>query len=145
MSFIEGEAIGVTGWKPLINTNNLARYYEAHSQFPEISCAKAVIPFDYPAIKRVPNEDVSSGVLQEFLNWYVCREVGRAYQQVLSVDDNLNLYTGDFATIQNSDIFGGKAVKMVVVEKKALYPGGNVFTFSLPCAVTGILPEELPE
>ena len=145
MSFIEGEAIGVTEWKPLINTNNLARYYEAHSQYPEISCAKAVIPFDYPVIKRVPNEDVSSGVLQEFLNWYVCREVGKAYQQVLSVDDNLNLYTGDFATIQNSDIFGGKAVKMVVVGKRALYPGGNIFTFSLPCAVTGILPEELPE
>lgn len=144
MSFIEGEAVGVTSWKNIGNSEGLYRYYEIHSQFPEAASAHAVVPVDYPSIYRGVKPDSADGTLQEYTNWYACRQIGKAYKYEIEVNDNLPLYAGDFVNFKSESCNVFNIQKMIVEYRKAKYPTGNIFILTLPCAYTGKIPEVLP-
>lgn len=144
ISFNEGEAVGVTSWKSIGNSTGLCRYYEIHTQHPEPTVACAVVPIEYPTICRGIKPDSADGTLQEYTNWYACRCIGKAYKYELCINDNLPIYAGDFVNFKSESCNVFDSQKMIIEDKRANYPVGNIITLTLPCAYTGIIPKELP-
>jgi len=144
ISFIEGSAIGVTAWKPKFKTENLARYYEAHTQFPVSASAVAQIPFDLPITKRVIKKDATEGGIQDFANWSACRAIGDAFKVVLELDDSINIVSGNYAVIKSETCGIYEETEMIVENVLHYDPIGMQIQFTLPCAYTGVIPESLP-
>ena len=144
MSFVEGEAVGVTDWKAEFLTEDLARYYVALTQYPEPAQATAQIPYDLPVTKRVPADDAYSGSLAEFANWYACRSIGNAIKFKLSVNDFFNLKKGDFVYLKSPSCYLFEETKVIVEEFEQDGDKGNSIVLTLPCAYTGVIPESLP-
>lgn len=144
MSFIEGETVGVTDWKSVFTTEELARYYVAMTQYPEPACAVAEIPFNLPVTKRIPDEDAYSGNLEDFARWYACRRIGDAFKVQLKVNDFFNLKKGDFVYLQSPSCYIFEETKMIVEDFEQDSEDGNTIILTLPCAYTGDIPERLP-
>lgn len=144
MSFLEGETVGVTGWKSAFSTENLARYYVAMTQYPEPDCVVVEIPYDLPITKRIPNEDAFSGSLADFANWKACRYIGDAFKVELEVNDFFNLNKGDFVYIKSPSCYLFEETKMIVEDFEQDSMEGNKIILTLPCAYTGVIPQELP-
>lgn len=144
MSFIEGETVGVTSWRSEFKTEGLARYYVALTQFPEPACAVSEIPYNLPVTKRILEEDVYSGGLQDFTDWYACRQIGDAFKVKLEVNDFFNLKKGNIVLVKSPSCYIFEETKMIVEDFEQDSKSGNVMVLTLPCAYTGVIPETLP-
>ena len=144
ISFIEGQTVGITSWKPKFKTEGLGRYYEAHTQFPVSASAVAQIPFDLPIIKRTAKNDATDGGIQDFANWFACRSIGEAFKAIIDVDDLINLQSGEFSVFQSGSCKIYDETEMIIENIIFLCPTGMEIQLTLPCAYTGIIPESLP-
>ncbi len=144
ISFLEGETIGVTGWKSIFSTENLARYYVAMTQYPEPDCVVVETPYNLPITKRISDDDAFSGSLTDFANWKACRYIGEAFKIELEVNDFFNLKKGDFVYIKSPSCYIFEETKMIVEDFEQDSLEGNKITLTLPCAYTGVIPKELP-
>lgn len=144
ISFIEGQTIGVTSWEPIFNTEDLARYYEAHSQYPVSSVGMAQIPFNLPITKRVIKEDATDGGMDDYARWFACGAIGDAFKVLLQIHDNLKLSAGDFAFLQSKTCFFEEETEMIIEDIEYVYPVGMLVLLTLPCTYTGIIPDSLP-
>ena len=144
-SFILGNST-ITNWLPLYNYDNLARYYEIYSQFNTNS--KELIVFEaikLPITKRIINNEINEGILSNYANWLICREIGKAIKVQIEINGNLSeINTGDYVNIQNNKI-GFKSETQMLIENKIInYPNKTILTLTLPCAYNGTLPDTLP-
>ncbi|HSQ98084.1 MAG TPA: hypothetical protein VLL98_05215 [Rickettsiales bacterium] len=143
-SFILGDST-ISNWLPLYNYDNLARYYEVYSQFNTNSKELIVFePIKLPITKRIINNEINEGILSNYANWLICREIGKAIKVQLEINGNLSeINTGDYVNIQNNKI-GFKTETQMLIENKIInYPNKTILTLTLPCAYNGILPNEL--
>ncbi|HSQ98264.1 MAG TPA: hypothetical protein VLL98_06160 [Rickettsiales bacterium] len=144
-SFILGDST-ISNWLPLYNYDNLARYYEVYSQFNTNSKELIVFePIKLPITKRIINNEINEGIISNYANWLICREIGKAIKVQLEINGNLSeINTGDYVNIQNNKI-GFKSETQMLIENKIInYPNKTILTLTLPCAYNGILPDTLP-
>lgn len=144
-SFILGDST-ISNWLPLYNYDNLARYYEIYSQFNTNSKELIVFePIKLPITKRIINNEINEGIISNYANWLICREIGKAIKVQLEINGNLSeINTGDYVNIQNNKI-GFKSETQMLIENKIInYPNKTILTLTLPCAYNGTLPDTLP-
>jgi len=144
-SFILGNST-ISNWLPLYNYDNLARYYEVYSQFNTNS--KELIVFEsikLPITKRIINNEINEGIISNYANWLICREIGKAIKVQVEINGNLQeVNTGDYVNIQNTKIGFKSETQMLLEHKTINYPNKTILTLTLPCAYNGILPDTLP-
>ena len=149
-SFILGDT-SICSWLPIYNYDNLARYYEIYSQFNTNS--KELITLEaikLPITKRIINNEINEGILREYGNWIVCREIGKAIKLQIDINGTLNnknikeLEVGNTINIQNKLIGFEKETEMLIETKIVNYPDKTSLILTLPCAYNGIVPDKLP-
>ena len=148
-SFILSDT-SICNWLPIYNYDNLARYYEIYSQFNTNS--KELITLEaikLPITKRIINNEINEGILKEYGNWIVCREIGKAIKLQLDINGSSNksikeLNVGDTINIQNKLIGFEKETEMLIETKIVNYPDKTSLILTLPCAYNGIVPDKLP-
>ena len=152
-SFILGETT-IYNWLPIYNYDNLARYYEIYSQFNTNS--KELITLEtikLPITKRIINNEINEGILQEYGKWIVCREIGKAIKVQIDININANANTdknlnnlniGDIVGIQNKLIGFKEETEMLIENKIVNYSHKITLILTLPCAYNGVIPNELP-
>lgn len=136
----------ISNWLPLYNYDNLARYYEIYSQFNTNS--KELIVFEaikLPITKRIINNEINEGIISNYANWLICREIGKAIKVQIEVNGNMpEINTGDYVNIQNNKI-GFKSETQMLIENKIInYPDKTILILTLPCVYNGTLPDTLP-
>lgn len=149
-SFILGDS-SIYNWLPIYNYDNLARYYEIYSQFN--SNSKELITLEaikLPITKRIINNEINEGILKEYGNWIVCREIGKAIKLQIDINGTLNnknikeLEVGNTINIQNKLIGFEKETEMLIESKMINYPNKITLILTLPCVYNGVIPERLP-
>jgi len=148
-SFILGDS-SIYNWLPIYNYDNLARYYEIYSQFN--SNSKELITLEaikLPITKRIINNEINEGILKEYGNWIVCREIGKAIKLQIDINGTLNnsikeLNVGDMINIQNKLIGFEEETEMLIESKIIKYQDKTTLILTLPCAYNGVIPERLP-
>ena len=149
-SFIFGNS-SIYNWLPIYNYDNLARYYEIYSQFN--SNSKELITLEaikLPITKRIINNEINEGILKEYGNWIVCREIGKAIKLQIDINGTSNnknikeLNVGDTINIQNKLIGFEKETEMLIESKIINYPNKIALILTLPCTYNGVIPEKLP-
>lgn len=137
----------IMDWLPSYNYDHLARHYEFYSQFMEENSSTTMdLKFiKLPITKRILNDDLNSGVLQNYGQWYIGREIGKAVKLQLTFSGNQTLHIGELVTVQNSLIGLEKPIDFIVERITINYTEQQtIATLTLPCAYTGILPTTLP-
>jgi hypothetical protein len=137
----------IISWLPIYNYDNLARYYEIYSQFN--SNAKELVTLEQiklPITKRIMNSEINEGILKNYANWIVGREIGKAVKvQIEFLNDNTeDIDVGNYINIQN-EFIGFKEPTDLIVEKITIsYPYKTTMILTLPCTYNGITSDRLP-
>jgi hypothetical protein len=149
LSIIYGQS-SIANWFPIYNYDNLARYYEVYSQFNTNS--KELITLEQiklPITKRIINNEINEGILKNYANWIVCREIGKAVKiQIEFINDNNNtkdVDIGNYINLQN-ELIGFKEPTDLIIEKIITsYPyNKTTMILTLPCSYNGTMPTTLP-
>jgi prophage tail gpP-like protein len=139
-SFNIGED-SIINYNQVYNYDNLAKNYEVYGQFNGNHKETLTLNFiKQNTTKRIINNEVNSGLLKDFLNWYVCREIGKAVKITLTITSNKDLNVGDFVSIKDSS-----EKKFIIERIDESINNGIVLTLVLPCAYTGTIPEEIED
>ena len=101
-----------------------------------------------PITKRIINNEINEGILKEYGNWIVCREIGKAIKLQIDINGSSNknikeLNVGDTINIQNKLMGFEKETEMLVETKIVNYPNKISLILTLPCAYNGIVPDKL--
>ena len=148
-SFILGDT-SIYNWLPIYNYDNLARYYEIYSQFNKNSKKLITLEaIELPITKRIINNEINEGILKEYGNWIVCREIGKAIKLQIDINGTSNksikeLNGGDTINIKNKLIGFEKETEMLIESKTVNYSNKITLILTLPCAYNGVIPEKLP-
>ena len=144
LNLIDGECLGVKRIRLLFNGDNLARYYELNSQYPESASYTVQIPFPIPIIKRLNSNDYNASDLQTIAKMIACQEIGKNITLIVELSENKNLKAGSFVVVKNEQIKINKETDFVIKQVERKHPDTTVILMTLPCAYTFEIPEELP-
>jgi hypothetical protein len=148
LSIIYGQS-SIANWFPIYNYDNLARYYEVYSQFNTNSKELTTLEqIKLPITKRIINNEINEGILKNYGNWIVCREIGKAVKiQIEFINDNniKDIDVGNYLSLQN-EFIGFKESTDIIIEKIITsYPyNKTTMILTLPCSYNGIIPTTLP-
>lgn len=143
INFIDGECVGIDEIYSEFKTDGLARYYEVNSQYPTTESATVQIPFPYPIIKRFNSNDFNAANLSTAATLIACDEIGKAFKVYITLNENKPLKSGDFATVLNEDAFIYEETDFTI-EQIIRTVDSTALILTLPCAYTGVIPDNLP-
>ena len=144
LNLIDGECLGLKNIRLLFNGNNLARYYELNSQYPEPASYTVQIPFPIPIISRKNSNDYNASDLPSITKMIACQEIGKHLTLTAILSENKNIKAGSFAIVKNEKIKINKETDFVIKQVERRHPDLTVIIMTLPCAYTFEIPEELP-
>lgn len=144
LNLIDGECLGLKNIRLLFNGNNLARYYELNSQYPEPASYTVQIPFPIPIISRKNSNDYNASDLPSITKMIACQEIGKHLTLTAILSENKNVKAGSFAILKNEKIKISKETDFVIKQVERRHPDLTVIIMTLPCAYTFEIPEELP-
>lgn len=144
INFIEGDCIGVKSIRAEFKTDGLARYYEVNSQYPKTESVTVQIPFPIPIIKRFNSNDYNSEDLQSIATKIACKAIGDAFKLRIVLNEYLAVKKGDFVIVKYPSAKIYKETDFVIEDIIPKAPDETYLILTLPCAYTGIIPEELP-
>jgi hypothetical protein len=151
----------IINWLPIYNYDNLARYYEIYSQFNTNS--KETITLEQiklPITKRIVNNEINEGILKNYANWIVNREIGKAVKLQIEFLNNTNNNTNadndinnnthtnninvcDYLNIQNKLIGFEEPTDLIIEKIITSYPHKTTMILTLPCSYNGTMPNKL--
>lgn len=144
LNLIDGECLGLKNIRLLFNGNNLARYYELNSQYPEPASYTVQIPFPIPIISRKNSNDYNASDLPSITKMIACQEIGKHLTLTAILSENKNVKAGSFAIVKNEKIKINKETDFVIKQVERKHPDLTIIIMTLPCAYTFEIPEELP-
>ncbi len=144
LNLIDGACLGLKNIRLLFNGNNLARYYELNSQYPEPASYTVQIPFPIPIISRKNSNDYNASDLPSITKMIACQEIGKHLTLTAILSENKNIKAGSFAIVKNEKIKINKETDFVIKQVERRHPDLTIIIMTLPCAYTFEIPEELP-
>lgn len=144
LNLIDGACLGLKNIRLLFNGNNLARYYELNSQYPEPASYTVQIPFPIPIISRKNSNDYNASDLPSITKMIACQEIGKHLTLTAILSENKNIKAGSFAIVKNKKIKINKETDFVIKQVERRHPDLTIIIMTLPCAYTFEIPEELP-
>lgn len=144
LNLIDGACLGLKNIRLLFNGNNLARYYELNSQYPEPASYTVQIPFPIPIISRKNSNDYNASDLPSITKMIACQEIGKHLTLTAILSENKNVKAGSFAILKNEKIKITKETDFVIKQVERRHPDLTIIIMTLPCAYTFEIPEELP-
>jgi hypothetical protein len=148
LSIVYGQS-SITNWLPIYNYDNLARYYEVYSQFNTNS--KELITLEQiklPITKRIINNEINEGIIKNYGNWIIGREIGKAVKvQIEFINDNniKDIDIGNYLSVQNEFIGFKKPTDLIIEKIITSYPyNKTTMILTLPCSYNGTIPTTLP-
>jgi prophage tail gpP-like protein len=142
----------VANWLPIYNYDSLARYYEVYSQFNTNS--KELVTLEQiklPITKRIASNEINEGILKNYANWIVGREIGKAVKLQIEFLNNTtnnsnanNMNVGDLISVRNNLIGFSEPTDLIVEKIITNYPHRTTMILTLPCAYSGKMPNKLP-
>lgn len=144
LNLIDGECLGLKNIRLLFNGNNLARYYELNSQYPEPASYTVQIPFPIPIISRKNSNDYNASDLPSITKMIACQEIGKHLTLTAILSENKNIKAGSFTIVKNEKIKINKETDFVIKQVERRHPDLTIIIMTLPCAYTFEIPEELP-
>lgn len=144
LNLIDGACLGLKNIRLLFNGNNLARYYELNSQYPEPASYTVQIPFPIPIISRKNSNDYNASDLPSITKMIACQEIGKHLTLTAVLSENKNIKAGSFAIVKNEKIKINKETDFVIKQVERRHPDLTIIIMTLPCAYTFEIPEELP-
>lgn len=144
LNLIDGACLGLKNVRLLFNGNNLARYYELNSQYPEPASYTVQIPFPIPIISRKNSNDYNASDLPSITKMIACQEIGKHLTLTAILSENKNIKAGSFAIVKNEKIKINKETDFVIKQVERRHPDLTIIIMTLPCAYTFEIPEELP-
>ncbi len=144
INFIEGECIGVKLIRADFIGDNLARYYEVNSGYPENASAVITTPITTPVTKRLESDDINAKDIQSSAERIVCKELGKHYNIYIELADNFSVAEGEIAIIKYPSILINNETDFVIKKVVRTKPDILQLFLTLPCVYTGIMPETLP-
>ena len=136
--------MGLKNIRLLFNGNNLARYYELNSQYPEPASYTVQIPFPIPIISRKNSNDYNASDLPSITKMIACQEIGKHITLTAILSENKNIKAGSFAIVKNEKIKINKETDFVIKQVERRHPDLTIIIMTLPCAYTFEIPGELP-
>lgn len=144
INFIEGECVGITSIRSDFIGDNLARYYEVNSQYPQASSAIVTTPYPMPITKRLNSNDFNANNIEEIAARVACREIGKHFIVNIELSDNFSIKSGDISIVKQTAVQVPEETEFVIEQVIRKNPDKLLLSLALPCVYTGIMPDSLP-